>query len=288
MRSILQRIARRIIRSVPAATYPLYAAWQSRSTKALGFSQGVVAISFDNDYAADNQAVQQLLPLFAEHKMLVTWCVVGRWVERFETLHRRILSDGHELANHSWSHPDNSELRSGDPRKFNELSADEVALEIQKAHNICLDRLGYRMRGFRLPHFRQHPAAAGELVKLGYKYTSNSSALRSSTMGFPYRTPEGLIEIPLAGLPRRPERMVETYRLFRSPDGLYRDEKQFYTDFRELMRVTSEYRLVSCLYLDACDVVRLSSPSFSQYLEILEKEHVAVLTMGSLAEALRV
>jgi hypothetical protein len=288
MISILQRIVRRIIRSMPAATYPLYAAWQSRSTRALGFPRGILAISFDNDYVADNQAAERLLPLFAAHKMLVTWCVVGRWVERFESLHRRMLSDGHELANHSWSHPDNSELRPGDPRKFNELNADEVALEIQTAHSICLDRLGYRMRGFRLPHFRQHPAAPGELIKLGYKYTSNFSALRSPTMGIPYRTQEGLIEIPLAGLPRRPERMVETYRLFRSPDGLYRDEKQFYTDFRQLVRATAEYRLVSCLYLDACDVVRLSTPAFSKYLEVMEQENVAVLTMGALAEAMRV
>lgn len=286
MKLILERTVRRIMRSVPAVTYPLYVAWQSRSSRALGFSQGIVAISFDNDYLADNQAVEQLLPLFAEHEMLVSWCVVGRWIERFESLHRRILSEGHELVNHSWSHPDNPELRPGDPRKFNELNAAEIALEIRNAHNTCLDRLGYRMRGFRLPHFRLHPAAAGELVKLGYRYTSNIPALRSSTMGFPYRTPEGLIEIPLAGIPRRPERMVETYRLFRSPDGLYQDEKQFYTDFCQLVRITSKYRLVSCLYLDPCDVVRLSTPAFSKYLEILEKEDVAVLTMGALAEAM--
>jgi len=286
MRLIFRKILRKIIRNLPGVTYPFYIGWQSRSTRALGFSKGIVAISFDNDYIADNEATEELLPMFAKLKIPATWFVVGRWVERFESLHRRILGEGHELANHSWSHPDNSELRPGDPRKFDELNADEIASEIQKTHNICQNRLGYRMRGFRLPHFRQHPTAADELLKLGYTYTSNNAALRSVTMGFPYRTAEGLIELPLAGLRRQPDRMVETYRLFRSPDGLYKDEKQFFTDFCELIRVTAEQKLVTSVYLDPQDVVLLSTPPFSKYLELLKEENIKVSTMGAIADAI--
>src|SRR5262249_47737271 len=162
-------------------------------------------------------------PLLGHFRIPATWFVIGRWVERYPALHRSLLEAGHELANHTWSHPDNAELRPGDPRKFDAIAPEEARKEIATNHHFVRDQLGYEMRGFRLPHFRPHPAADPVLQELGYAYTSNLWALRAPSMGTPFRREGRLLEFPLAAIPRQANRIVETYRLFRRPDGLYRD-----------------------------------------------------------------
>lgn len=279
-----KKAAARLIAGWPALAYPRYAAWLGGRYRGLGLKRGIVAISFDNDYEQDNEAAEKLLPLLDKHRVRATWAVVGRWAEKFPGLHRDLVKSGHELMNHSWSHPDNCELRPGDARKFSQLGAEEAAQEITRAHEFCASEFGYVMKGFRSPHFRHNPAAGAVLNKLGYKYTSSTSALSSRDLGLFFRSPCGTVELPLAGLPRKPRRIVETYRLFRAPDGLYENEARFFSDFRELLRFTARYGLVTCIYLDPADIARLSAPSFSGYLAELGKFDVDVLTLGETAD----
>ena len=287
-KAFVHRVLVEAIRRSPHFLYPLYSKYQSSLLRPYKLEKGIVCLSFDNDYREDNEAVETLLPLFREYGIPVTWAVVGRWVEQYLDLHKRMLADGHELMNHSWSHPDNPQLRPNDPRKFDAISKEEVEDEITKIHEFCLSRLNYRMCGFRMPHFRRHPAIAPTLRKLGYEYTSNHLSLGAPTFGAPYMTVEGWAELPLTGLPREPLRVFETYRLFRAPDGLYPQENVFYQDFCEILRYTEKHKLITCMYFDACDIVRLTSPTFSAFLERLKGSNVEVRTFGSAAQLIRV
>jgi peptidoglycan/xylan/chitin deacetylase (PgdA/CDA1 family) len=186
--------------------------------------------------------------------------------------------------NHSWSHPDNPHLRPGDPRKFRDISRAEVEEEIERAHDAARERLGVTMRGFRVPHFDPHPATTEVLARLGYRYTTNELSLRGARLGAPYVGAHGLVEIPLSGVPRCPDRVVETYRLFRNPDGFYPTEARFLADFEEMLALTESQRLVTTMYFDADDIRRLSRPSFASYLERIGGRDVDVLTFGEVAD----
>lgn len=281
---LLRKIVKRALTYAPGILYPVYSRWQKRQMDEFGLTRGIVGISFDNDYRMDNEAAEQLLPLFKNFNMHVTWAVIGLWVKEYPVLHSHLLSDGHELMNHSWSHPDNAELRPGDHRKFDALTDQEIEDEITKVHTFCLERLGYRMRGFRLPHFRKHPSVARVLKKLEYEYTSNHFSLWAPSLGVPYTTGEGWVELPLAGIPRVPQRIFETYRLFRSPDGLYSGESQFFGDFCRMLDFTERNRLVTVVYFDACDIVRLSNPPFEAFLDELAKRNIEVKRLDEVAQ----
>lgn len=281
--TIFRKVVKRALTYAPGLLYPVYSKWQGYQTRKIGTSKGIVGLSFDNDYRADNESAEKLLPLLKRYNIQVTWAVIGLWMQEYPELHRKFLADGHELMNHSWSHPDNSELRPGDHRKFDAVSDQEVEDEITRAHELCLGLLNYKMVGFRLPHFRRHPAVARVLRKLKYEYTSNHFSLWAPSLGTPYVTSEGWVELPLAGIPRTPQRIFETYRLFRSPDGLYSNESQMFTDFCQVLDFTERNRLVTVMYFDACDIMRLSSPSFEAFLQELVKRELATNTLGDIS-----
>ncbi|MDB5038712.1 MAG: Polysaccharide deacetylase [Bacteriovoracaceae bacterium] len=282
---IIKKICTAPVKYIPSVFYPVYASRLGRQIKKkFNLSRGIFCLSFDNDYRADNVAAELLLPELANRNIPVTWAVIGKWVEEFKDFHLKAISAGHELMNHSWSHPDSPELRPEDARKFDSLSDLEVFEEINKNHDFCFEHLNYKMKGFRFPHFRFHPAAKEILKKLGYEYTSNEFSMDSSEWGVPYKNE--ILEIPLAGIPRRPGRTVESYRLFRNPDGLYKNEDQFFLDFESLLHATEKYGLVTCIYLDAIDMAQLKRPHFNEYLDTLCRHDIDVLTYGEVARRL--
>lgn len=283
MNRIARTIARLSLQCAPEAFYPAYCRWLGRNVEHLGVSKGMICISFDNDYFEDNAAAEDLIPILDQYAITVTWAVIGRWVENYRHLHEKLLRAGHQLINHTWSHPDNAQLRPGDPRKFHRMSAEEVEEEIFRAHEYLLKTLGYRMTGFRLPHFVPHAAAEPVLVKLGYTHTSNEFALTSLSLGVPYVNKWGMAEIPLSPIPRRPERIFETYRLFRAPDGLYHGGRQFFDDFCAALEFTERNKLISCFYFDACDVVRLNDPPFEEYLNVLSRRNIDPVRLEDIA-----
>lgn len=63
---------------------------------------GEVSLTFDDGPGDDTEA---LLDVLADLKIKATFFMVGRQVELFPATARRIVADGHEIGNHSYSHP---------------------------------------------------------------------------------------------------------------------------------------------------------------------------------------
>ena len=61
-----------------------------------------VALTFDDGPADDTEAVLKMLD---EHNLKATFFMVGRQVERHPEVARRVVAEGHEVGNHSYSHP---------------------------------------------------------------------------------------------------------------------------------------------------------------------------------------
>ncbi len=63
----------------------------------------LVSISFDAAWG--NEDTQQLIDILEKHKVKATFFVVGEWVDKFPESVKALSDAGHEVMNHSDSHP---------------------------------------------------------------------------------------------------------------------------------------------------------------------------------------
>ena len=98
-----------------------------------------IALTFDD--GPDKKLTPRLLDLLAEHHIHVTFFVVGEnAVERPEIL-QRAVREGHEIGNHSWSHPN-----------LAKMSEENVRSQIQRTQEAITSAIGSRPTLFRPPY----------------------------------------------------------------------------------------------------------------------------------------
>jgi peptidoglycan-N-acetylglucosamine deacetylase len=135
------------------------------------------------------------LDLLARRGVRATFFVLGWVAERHPGLVERVVSAGHEVASHGFSH-----------RRVFELDEASFADELART-NAVLERAGApRPIGFRAPEWsinRRAPWGLAELARAGFRYDSSMSPLRivgdPAYPQVPHQrdTPYGrLIEIP--------------------------------------------------------------------------------------------
>ena len=112
----------------------------------------MLALSFDNDYQADSDATPDLLDLVAGFDARLTIFAIGRLVEASPAPYRDAARAGHEIGNHTWSHPDNPVLSPD--REFWHLESAEMAEEIGRCQDALERLVGTRPSSFRTPHFK--------------------------------------------------------------------------------------------------------------------------------------
>ena len=134
------------------------------------------AVSFDVDFREDVLALERLLIHLGALSLKASFAVVGDWVREYPREHLALVEAGHEIVNHTLSHPDNEEL---DPhRHFHLLPPEVLEEQVRSGHELIAETLGVRPRGFRAPHFgHQHTEAVYPILRdLGYLYSSSTLA----------------------------------------------------------------------------------------------------------------
>lgn len=116
----------------------------------------MLALSFDLDYQADTDALDALVDLMARVQVRATLFSIGALVEADPEPYRRAAQAGHEIANHTQTHPDNPVLNPDN--EFWHLSAEEMEDEIGRAQDTLERATGQRPTGFRTPHFKDASA----------------------------------------------------------------------------------------------------------------------------------
>ena len=99
-----------------------------------------------------------ILDILQESGVHVTFFVTGKWAEENPELVRRIAAEGHQVGNHTYSHPRLPEL-------------DEAALqdEVLRAEQILCDLSGQTTRPFlRPPYGSRNTAVLDWLAQHGY------------------------------------------------------------------------------------------------------------------------
>lgn len=111
------------------------------------------------------EVLDRLLERLEARHLKATFFVVGKDLEYLEVKARvrELCEAGHEIANHSFSHPMN--LGSRRP--------DEQREEIRKAHEIIGEITGKAPRGFLAPAWCSSPVVTDALMELDYLYDAS-------------------------------------------------------------------------------------------------------------------
>ncbi|MBA2431922.1 MAG: polysaccharide deacetylase family protein [Chthoniobacterales bacterium] len=98
-----------------------------------------VAITFDDGPHAT--LTPKLLDMLAARKLKATFFVIGKNAVEYPQIMKRIVQEGHELANHSWSHPN-----------LGKMGDDGVRSQLQKTDDAIKAAAGARTTLFRPPY----------------------------------------------------------------------------------------------------------------------------------------
>ncbi len=140
--------------------------------------------------------VERILNLFDAHGVKATFFTLGWVAERYPSVARRIVDNGHELASHGYGH-----------QRASEMSLAAFRQDIARAKGLLEDLTGVKVRGYRAPSFSIGPAnlwALDALAETGHEYSSSIYPIAHDHYGmpdaprFPYRParcPE-LLEVP--------------------------------------------------------------------------------------------
>ncbi|MFZ5814792.1 MAG: polysaccharide deacetylase family protein [Bacillota bacterium] len=119
----------------------------------------MIALTYDAGSGADGAAA--ILDTLKKHGLTSTFFLTGRWVERYPELAKRVADEGHEIANHTYSHPD-----------LTKLPDQEVLRQIQEGEAAIRERTGQDPRPlFREPYgaFSEHERKLAR--QAGYSYS---------------------------------------------------------------------------------------------------------------------
>lgn len=104
-----------------------------------------VVLSFDD--GPDRERTPRLLDLLAAHETKAVFFLVGEQVAREPAIARRIVAEGHQVGNHSWSHP--WFVRLSRPRLEDEIDRCQAAIQDATGVSPVWARPPYGQRDFR-------------------------------------------------------------------------------------------------------------------------------------------
>ena len=98
-----------------------------------------IAMTFDD--GPSPETTPRLLDILKQRNIKATFFMIGQNAERNPEIVKRILADGHEIGNHSWTHP-----------QLAKLPDDRVTEEITKTQNAIKNASGYTPKLLRPPY----------------------------------------------------------------------------------------------------------------------------------------
>jgi len=99
----------------------------------------LLALTFDD--GPNGSCTLQILDTLKQYEVHATFFLVGTNVEHYPDIARRIAAEGHEIGNHSYSHP-----------RFDQLSSSEISEEIAAGERVIAAVTGVTPRWFRQPY----------------------------------------------------------------------------------------------------------------------------------------
>lgn len=113
-------------------------------------------LTFDNGY--ENGYTVKILDVLKEHKVPAIFFVTGHYAKKETDLIKRMVDEGHLIGNHSWSHPDMSQI-----------SSEQIKTELEKVHTAVTQATNQKqMKYLRPPRGIFSDRVLEESKALGY------------------------------------------------------------------------------------------------------------------------
>jgi peptidoglycan-N-acetylglucosamine deacetylase len=172
----------RMIMEESMDSYPL-----SYTVEQYGYHPKKVALSFDD--GPDPEWTPKILDILKTYNVKGTFFMIGEIAEDYIGVMRRVYREGHEIGNHTWTHPD-----------ISEISTRQVDLELNLTERLFASELGVQPLYFRPPYsIDQEPdtndqAAPVERIEgLGYVIVGNKIDTNDWDE-HPRKTPQEIID----------------------------------------------------------------------------------------------
>jgi spore maturation protein CgeB len=132
------------------------------ASKLVGWGNTTIKqITFTYDAGADADGAKDILDVLKKHGVSCTFFLTGEWIEKFPELSRRIATEGHEIGNHSYNHPD-----------FKQLSRNEMIKQVKDCHSTIFKIIGQKPSNlFRPPYGSIEKSILQAVGEAGYEYT---------------------------------------------------------------------------------------------------------------------
>jgi peptidoglycan-N-acetylglucosamine deacetylase len=152
----------RMITQESMESYPL-----SYTVEQYGYHPKKVALSFDD--GPDPQWTPKILQILKDHNVKGTFFMIGELAEENIGVMRQVYREGHEVGNHTWTHPD-----------ISDISNRQMDLELNLTERLFASELGVQPLYFRPPYsIDQEPdtndqaAPVARIQTLGYVIIGN-------------------------------------------------------------------------------------------------------------------
>jgi len=134
-----------------------------------------IAITFDGN--ASSNRTGELLDILHEHDLKVTLFVTGRFVEKYPSVVRRVVLAGHEVGNHTYSHP---HLTTYAENRRHQLLAgvtrESFQRELRRTEEAFSAATGRAMQPlWRAPFGEENRVLRGWALEMGYLHVRWSS-----------------------------------------------------------------------------------------------------------------
>ncbi|MGI6395578.1 MAG: polysaccharide deacetylase family protein [bacterium] len=110
------------------------------------------------------QGVTRFLDLFEQHEIKATFFITAKGAGKEDKeIINEIVSRGHEIGNHSFSHD----------YALTQKNEDEIYKDILENHNVVKNITGFECTGFRSPGYNSSDKVVAALKKMNYIYDSS-------------------------------------------------------------------------------------------------------------------
>ena len=145
-------------------------AYLARDFRRGSFDRKEVALTFDGGSVAN--AADEILDVLKEYNVKSTFFLTGEFIRRYPKTVRRIVAEGHEVGNHTWSHPHLTSFEQ-DRRQITrpEITEEKIKEEISKTASLFQLVTGHEMVNlWRAPYGEYNPEILQWAAKAGYKH----------------------------------------------------------------------------------------------------------------------
>lgn len=136
--------------------YPLQVKYPDIMLYKIETDRKIIALTFDD--GPDQRFTPKILDVLNKHKVKGSFFLLGTRIEKYPDVARRIKSEGHEIGNHTYWHPD-----------LTKSGKDNLIWEIEKNEQAIRSVIGIKTDLFRAPYGALNEELVETLGEKGYR-----------------------------------------------------------------------------------------------------------------------